>query len=307
MLQPDRCYIVGEIGINHNGNMGMVRKLMDVAHAAGCDAVKFQKRTIDIVYSPEELAKPRESVFGATNGDLKRGLELGRAEYDEIDSYAKTLGIDWYASPWDELSVAFLMKYSIPYIKVASPCVTDKELLCYCVATGKPLLLSTGMCDLQLIHRIVQYARTIGGRIACLYHCTSTYPGMPEELNLRGIETLHREFPDIPIGYSGHEPGLSTSVMAAVLGAASVERHITLDRSMPGSDQPASLEPAGLDRLVRDIRLWERARGDGTIRVYDSEVPVRQKLRRRDSFRPSPSAELPLQRPPSTPQPPTPI
>ena len=307
MLQPDRCYIVGEIGINHNGNMGMVRKLMDVAHAAGCDAVKFQKRTIDIVYSPEELAKPRESVFGATNGDLKRGLELGRAEYDEIDSYAKTLGIDWYASPWDELSVAFLMKYSIPYIKVASPCVTDKELLCYCVATGKPLLLSTGMCDLQLIHRIVQHTRSIGGRIACLYHCTSTYPGMPEELNLRGIETLHREFPDIPIGYSGHEPGLSTSVMAAVLGAASVERHITLDRSMPGSDQAASLEPAGLHRLVRDIRLWERARGDGTIRVYDSEVPVRQKLRRRDSFRPSPSAELPVQSPRSTPQPPTPI
>lgn len=305
MLQPDRCYIVGEIGINHNGDMRMVKQLMDVAHAAGCDAVKFQKRTIDIVYTPEGLATPRESMFGTTDGDLRRGLELGRAEYDEIDDYAKDLGIEWYASPWDELSVAFLMSYSVPYIKIASPCVTDKELLCYCAATGKPLLLSTGMCDLELTRSIVRYTRRIGGQIACLYHCTSTYPGIPEELNLNGIETLRREFPDIPIGYSGHEPGLSTSVMAAVLGAASIERHITLDRSMPGSDQAASLEPAGVSRLVRDVRLWERSRGDGVIRVYDSEIPVRKKLRRRDDFAPSPSPELP--EPISSPVQPSPL
>jgi len=306
MLQPDRCYIVGEIGINHNGDIRIVKQLMDLAHTAGCDAVKFQKRTVDIVYSPEELAQPRESVFGRTNGELKRGLELGRAEYDEIDAYATALGIEWYASPWDELSVAFLMKYATPYIKIASACVTDKELLCYCAATGKPLLLSTGMCDLEVTRRIVQYTQGVGGQIACLYHCTSTYPCVPQELNLRGIQTLRREFPDIPIGYSGHEPGLSTSVMAAVLGAASIERHITLDRAMPGSDQAASLEPAGLHRLVRDVRLWERARGDGVIRVYDSEIPVRQRLRRRDDFGSFPSPDQPQPGVPTT-QPPAPL
>jgi N-acetylneuraminate synthase len=194
------------------------------------------------------------------------------------------------------------MHYDLPYIKIASPSITDKELLCYCAATGKPLLLSTGMSDLALIHRAVAYMRSVGGKIACLYHCTSTYPGKPEELNLRGIQTLQREFPDIPIGYSGHEPGLPTSVMAAVLGAASIERHITLDRSMPGSDQAASLEPGGLQRLVRDIRLWERSRGDGVITVYDSEIPVRQKLRRRDSFDRTPAEEVPEQIAPPDPR-----
>jgi N-acetylneuraminate synthase len=176
------------------------------------------------------------------------------------------------------------MRYDIPYLKIASASTTDTSLLHHCAATGKPLLVSTGMCDLALTRRATDFIRSVGGDIACLYHCTSTYPGVPEELNLRAIQTLQREFPDIPIGYSGHEVGVPTSVMAATLGAASIERHITLDRAMEGTDHGASLEPAGLQRLVRDVRLWERARGDGMIRVYDSEIPVRNKLRRLDTL-----------------------
>lgn len=286
MLQPNRCYVVAEIGINHNGDLQLATQLMDVAHAAGCDAVKFQKRTVDVVYTADELARPRESQFGTTNGELKRGLEFGRAEYDQIDAHARALGIDWYGSPWDEASVDFLLRYDIPYLKIASASITDRQLLRHCAATGKPLMISTGMSDFALTRRVVDCINQAGGEIACLYHCTSTYPGVPEELNLRAIHTLQRAFPDIPIGYSGHEVGVPTSVMAATLGAVSIERHITLDRSMPGSDQAASLEPAGLERLVRDVRLWERARGDGVLRIYDSELPVREKLRRLDTLSP---------------------
>jgi N-acetylneuraminate synthase len=289
MLQPNRCYVVGEIGINHNGDVDLAKRLMDVAHAAGCDAVKFQKRTVGIVYTATELARPRESQFGKTNGDLKRGLEFDRAAYDQIDAHARALGIDWYASPWDEASVDFLQQYDIPYLKLASASITDQQLLRHCAATGRPLMISTGMSDYALTRRVVDCISQAGGEIACLYHCTSTYPGVPEELNLRAIHTLQRAFPDIPIGYSGHEVGVPTSVMAATLGAVSIERHITLDRSMPGTDQAASLEPAGLDRLVRDIRLWERARGDGVLRIYDSELPVRDKLRRLDTVSPGPA------------------
>ncbi len=291
MLQANRCYVVAEIGINHNGDIRIAKRLMEVARTAGCDAVKFQKRTVEIVYSPEELARPRDSMFGTTNGDLKRGLEFGRREYDDIDSYARELGIEWYASPWDERSVEFLMRYGIPYIKIASASITDTSLLHHCAATGKPLLVSTGMCDLALTRRAIDFIRSVGGDVACLYHCPSTYPGVPDELTLRAIHTLQREFPDVPIGYSGHEVGVPTSVMAATLGAASIERHITLDRAMQGTDHGASLEPAGLQRLVRDVRLWERARGDGVIRVYDSEIAVRDKLRRLDTLTPVAATE----------------
>ena len=284
MIQPNQCYIVAEVGINHNGDIEIAKKLMEVAKNAGCDAVKFQKRTIEVVYSPEELARPRENPFGTTNGDLKRGLEFGKREYDEIDFFAKELDIPWYASPWDEESVDFLMQYDIPYIKIASACATDRDLLKHCVNTGKPLLIATGMCDLPLIRRIVDYVLSIDGQIACLYHCTSTYPSKPVELNLLGIQTLKNEFPEIPIGYSGHETGVPPSVMAAVLGAASVERHITLDRAMWGSDQAASLEPRGMQLLIRDIRLWEEARGDGAIHIYESELPIEKKLRRKNTL-----------------------
>ena len=281
MITKNKCYIIAEIGINHNGQLEIAKQLINVAKGSGCDAVKFQKRTIDIVYSPEELSRPRENPFGSLNGDLKRGLEFGKDEYDEIDRYCREVGIEWFASPWDEQSVDFLAQYSIPYIKVASASVTDKNLLQTCVATKKPLLISTGMCDLPTIHKIVDTILEIGGEIACMYHCVSTYPAKIEELNLIGIHSLKREFPNIPIGYSGHEVGVSTSVMAAVLGAASIERHITLDRAMWGSDQAASLEPPGLSTLVRNIRKWERARGDGLIEILDSERPIADKLRRK--------------------------
>ena len=280
MIEKNRCYIVAEAGINHNGQIGIAKHLINTAKAAGCDAVKFQKRTIEVVYSAEELARPRESPFGTTNGDLKRGLEFGKDAYDEIDRYCKEIGIKWFASPWDKGSVDFLMQYDIPYIKIASACATDRDLLRHCVSTGKPLLVSTGMCDLPLIRKIVDTVMNWGGEIACLYHCVSTYPAHVDELNLLGIQTLQREFPDISIGYSGHEVGVTTTLVAVVLGAVSVERHITLDRAMWGSDQAASLEAPGLTRLVRDIRVWEKARGDGILRLYERELPIEAKLRR---------------------------
>lgn len=281
MISSNSCYIVGEIGINHNGSIETTKSLIDAAKQAGCDAVKFQKRTVDVVYSKEELARARENPFGTTNGDLKRGLEFSKAQYDEIDRYCRELQIEWYASPWDEGAVDFLMNFDIPYLKLASASVTDRNLLLHCVATRKPLLVSTGMCDLPLIHKVVDTVQGAGGTIACLYHCTSTYPAKIEELNLAGIQTLQREFPNIPVGYSGHEAGMVTSVLAAAMGAVSVERHITLDRAMWGSDQAASLEIAGLKRMVRDIRVFEAARGDGFIRIYDSEKPIAEKLRRK--------------------------
>ena len=281
MISSNSCYIVGEIGINHNGSIETTKSLIEAAKQAGCDAVKFQKRTVDVVYSKEELARARENPFGTTNGDLKRGLEFSKAQYDEIDRYCRELQIEWYASPWDEGAVDFLMNFDIPYLKLASASVTDRNLLLHCVATRKPLLVSTGMCDLPLIHKVVDTVQGAGGTIACLYHCTSTYPAKIEELNLAGIQTLQREFPNIPVGYSGHEAGMVTSVLAAAMGAVSVERHITLDRAMWGSDQAASLEIAGLKRMVRDIRVFEAARGDGVIRIYDSEKPIAEKLRRK--------------------------
>jgi len=284
MIEKNRCYIIAEIGINHNGQIEVAKQLINMARGAGCDAVKFQKRTVEVVYSPEELARPRESPFGTTNGDLKRGLEFGKDEYDEIDRYCKEVGIEWFASPWDEGSVDFLMRYDVPYIKIASPCATDRDLLRYCVSTGKPLLISTGMCDLPLIRQIVDTVIGWGGKIACLNHCISTYPARVDELNLSGIQTLQREFPDIPIGYSGHEVGVATTLMAVVLGATSVERHITLDRAMWGSDQAASLEAPGLTRLVRDVRVWEKARGDGMMRISERERPIEEKLRRKHTI-----------------------
>lgn len=283
MIQHGKCYVVAEIGINHNGNLEIAKTLIREAKDSGCDAVKFQKRTVDVVYTPEELARPRESPFGTTNGDLKRALEFGKDDYDEIDRLCRELGIEWYASPWDEASVDFLAQYDIPYLKIASASVTDRDLLQKCAGSHKPLLVSTGMCDLPIIRRVVDIIKEAGGTIACLYHCTSTYPAQVEELNLLGTKTLQREFPGLPIGYSGHEVGLPTTVMAAVLGAASVERHITLNRASWGSDQAASLELPGVRRMVRDIRTWERARGNGEIVIYDSERPVAEKLRRKST------------------------
>jgi N-acetylneuraminate synthase len=270
------CYVVAEIGINHNGSLDLAKQLIDAAVDCGCDAVKFQKRTIEVVYSREELERPRESPFGPTNGDLKRGLEFGVENYKAIDRYCREKNIQWFASCWDERSVDFIEQFRPPCYKIASASLTDDDLLRHTRKTGRPIILSTGMSDMKQIQHAVE---VLGKENLCLLHCTSTYPSQPHELNLRTIGVLRKQF-DIPIGYSGHEVGLATSYAAAVLGACVIERHITLDRAMWGSDQAASVEPHGIKRLVRDIRELDYAIGDGVKKIYDSEVPIMKKLRR---------------------------
>ena len=270
------CFVVAEIGINHNGSLKMAKALIDMAVECGCDAVKFQKRTVDVVYSPEELARERKSVFGNTNGDLKRGLEFGEKEYSEIDRYCKENGIMWFASCWDEASVDFIDKYNPPCYKVASASLTDDKLLKHIKSKGKPVLLSTGMSTMEEIEHAVSI---LGEDELIIYHCTSTYPSNSDEQNLNVIKTLKEKF-NCPIGFSGHERGLAPSLIAVVLGAASIERHITLDRTNWGSDQAASLEKNGLYHLVRDIRNVPVFLGDGKKCVYEREKPVIEKLRR---------------------------
>jgi len=270
------CFIVAEIGINHNGDVDFAKRLISVALAAGCDAIKFQKRTVEVVYSQEELAKPRENPFGPTNGDLKYGLEFGQEEYEEIDAFCKSVKMLWFASPWDEGSVDFLERFDIPVYKIASASLTDDHLLRHIRATGKPIILSTGMSTYAEIDHAVD---VLGKEDLLLMHATSTYPATYPELNLRAIPAMAARY-GVPVGYSGHETGIPTSVCAAALGACCVERHITTDRAMWGSDHAASLEPNGITRLVRDIRLWEQAKGDGIKRVYEREIPIIRKLRR---------------------------
>lgn len=270
------CFVVAEIGINHNGNVDLAKKLIDAAALGGCDAVKFQKRTVDVVYSAEELARPRESPFGETNGDLKRGLELGPRDYEDIDRYCRDKGILWFASCWDEGSVDFMEPFEPPCYKIASASLTDDNLLRHHRKTGRPIILSTGMSTLEQIDHAVE---VLGIEDLIILHCTSTYPSQVEELNLSAMDTLKKRY-EAPIGYSGHEIGLATTLAAAALGACMVERHLTLDRAMWGSDQSASVEPQGIWRLVKDIRAVERARGSGIKRVLPSEVPIMQKLRR---------------------------
>ena len=270
------CFIVAEIGINHNGDVDLAKRLISVALAAGCDAVKFQKRTVEVVYSAEEMAKPRENPFGPTNGDLKYGLEFEQEEYEEIDAFCKSVKMPWFASPWDEASVDFLQRFNILVYKIASASLTDDHLLRHIRATGRPIILSTGMSTCAEIDHAVE---VLGKEDLLLMHTTSTYPASYNELNLRAIPTMAARY-GVPVGYSGHETGIPTSVCAAALGACCVERHITMDRAMWGSDHAASLEPNGMSRLVRDIRLWEQAKGDGLKRVYEREVPIIKKLRR---------------------------
>jgi len=274
--EGEPVFITAEIGINHNGDINIAKKLIDMAISAGCDAVKFQKRTIELVYTKEELIRPRENPFGPTNGDLKRGLEFDEKEYEEIDRYCKGKGIMWYASPWDVKSVDFLEKFDVPCYKIASPCLTDDELLKYIKSKGKPIILSTGMSTVEEIKHAVN---VLGEQDLILLQCTATYPSKGEELNLKVIPWLKENF-NCPIGYSGHEVGVYSSLVAAVLGACMVERHITLDRAMWGSDQAASLEPNGLNRMVRDIRLVPKWFGDSKKRVFESEKPILQKLRK---------------------------
>jgi N-acetylneuraminate synthase len=276
-LGPGRpCYIIAEIGINHNGDIDLAKRLISVAVAAGCDAVKFQKRTVDVVYTSAELATPRPNPFGDTNGDLKRGLEFEYEDFAEINDFCRSLKIDWFASPWDEASVDFIEQFKPPVYKVASASLTDDHLLRHIRSTGRPIIASTGMSTYAEIDHAVEI---LGKNDLILMHTTSTYPAKYEQLNLSAIPTMAQRY-GLPIGYSGHETGIPTSVVAAALGACCVERHITMDRAMWGSDQAASLEPNGITRLVRDIRLVEQSMGDGIKRVYEEEIPVMKKLRR---------------------------
>ena len=270
------CFIIAEIGINHNGSVELAKKMIDIAVTTGCDAVKFQKRTVDVVYTKEELAKERKSVFGNTNGDLKRGLEFGEKEYKEIDKYCKEENILWFASCWDEGSVDFIEKFNPPCYKIASASLTDDNLLKHTRSKGKPIILSTGMSTMEEIRHAVSI---LGEDNLVVMHCTSTYPSNADEMNLMVIPELKKEF-SCPIGYSGHERGITPSVLAVALGASVVERHITTDRTNWGSDQAASLETAGLYHMVRDIRQTPIILGDGIKVVYPRELPIIEKLRR---------------------------
>ena len=271
------CYVIAEIGINHNGDLDIAQRLIDVASEAGCDAVKFQKRTPELCVPPDQRDVLRETPWGTmTYIDYRHRVEFGRDEYLEIDTRCKERGISWFASPWDEGAVEFLEEFEPVAYKVASASVTDHLLLDRLAQTGRPVILSTGMSTMEEIDQAVE--RLPMDRLL-IAHATSSYPCPPEELNLRMIQTLVDRF-EVPVGYSGHETGLPPTVAAVATGATFVERHITLDRAMWGSDHAASVEPDGLRRLVRYIRTVEAAMGDGVKKVYESELPIRAKLRR---------------------------
>jgi YrbI family 3-deoxy-D-manno-octulosonate 8-phosphate phosphatase len=278
LVGPGRpVYVIGEIGINHNGDLDIARRLIDVAADAGCQAVKFQKRTPEICVPPEQRGQIRQTPWGEmTYLEYKHRVEFGPDEYAQIAKYCDERGLHWFASPWDVPSVEFLEAMDVVTHKVASASVTDLELLRALAATGKPIFLSTGMSTLEEIDRAVEI---LGTDRLVLMHATSTYPLPPEEANLRTIATLQERY-GVPVGYSGHERGLQISLAAVTLGAVCVERHITLDRTMWGSDHAASLEPAGLEHLVRDIRIIESALGDGVKRVFPGEIEPRKRLRR---------------------------
>lgn len=271
-------YVTGEIGINHNGELENAFALIDVAAAAGCDAVKFQKRTPEICTPRDQWDIERDTPWGRmTYIDYRHRVEFGFDEYSAIDAYCREKGVAWFASPWDTEAVDFLEQFDLPAHKVASASLTDDELLRKLRTTGRTIVLSTGMSTPAQIRHAVE---VLGSENILLCHATSTYPAKAEELNLRMIHTLQGEFPNVPIGYSGHETGLQTTLAAVALGAAFVERHITLDRAMWGSDQAASVEPGGLERLVRDIRVIEASLGDGVKQVYEGELAAMKKLRR---------------------------
>jgi len=272
------AYIIAEIGINHNGDLSIARQMIDAAVHAGVDAVKFQKRNPEIATPPEQRNQMRETPWGYISYlDYRYKVEFGEEQYREIDRYCKEKGIAWMVSVWDQDSVDFMEQFDTPAYKIPSASLTDFSLIRKARATGKPLILSSGMSTMAQIHQGMKVA---GEKDLLLMHCTSTYPCEPEELNLKMIETLRREFSDTPIGYSGHEVGLVPTAVAVALGACMVERHLTLDRAMWGSDQAASVEPWGFETLVKYIRVTERSIGDGVKKVYASEQPSLKRLRR---------------------------
>lgn len=273
-------YVIAEIGLNHNGSVDIAKQLIDVAVEAGAQAVKFQKRTPDISTPEHMKPTPRETPWGTmTYLEYRYRVEFEQEQYSEIDTYCREKGIDWFASPWDENAVDFLESMNVVAYKIASASVTDLSMLSKIAETGKPVILSTGMSTIEQIDKAVA---TLGTENLSMMHATSTYPLPPEEANLRMISTLKERY-DVPVGYSGHETGLQISIAAVALGAVSVERHITLDRAMWGSDHGASLEPKGFVSLIRDIRVIEQAMGDGVKRIYPGELAPLSKLRRVDA------------------------
>ena len=270
-------FIIAEIGINHNGDIKIAKDLIKTAKDTGCDAVKFQKRTIDLVYTQEFLDSSRESVWGNTQRAQKEGLEFTLDQYKEIDVYSKELGIEWFASAWDLESQKFLRQFNLKYNKIASAMIVDESLLEEVAFEGKHTFISTGMSSIKEIDRAVEIFR----KYKCpfeLMHCVSTYPMDDEDANLNRINTLRDRY-KCNVGYSGHESGLSVSYAAAAMGITSLERHITLDRAMYGSDQAASLEPNGLRLLIGGVRKIEKAMGDGVIKINEKELPIAKKLR----------------------------
>jgi len=275
--KDNNVFIIAEIGINHNGELKIAKDLIDMAAECGCDAVKFQKRTIDIVYTKDFLDSPRESPWGKTQRDQKEGLEFNKEEYDEINSYCKEKGIIWFASAWDEKSQEFLRQYDLKYNKVASAMLTHHKLLNMIAEEKKYTFISTGMSD----YKIIDDAVNVFEKYNCKYelmHCVSTYPSEDEECNLLAIPELKKRY-KCKVGYSGHEKGVLPSTIAVVLGATSIERHITLDRTMYGSDQSASLERKGLELLVRDVRRINYILGSGHKIISEKEKAIAKKLR----------------------------
>ncbi|MBC7922426.1 MAG: N-acetylneuraminate synthase family protein [Ferruginibacter sp.] len=275
-------YIIAEIGINHNGSLDIAKQLIDAAVHAGCDAVKFQKRTPELCVPKDQWNIERDTPWGRMSYiDYKRKTEFGLEEYSAIDDYCRIKGIDWFASCWDEPSVDFIEQFNPLLYKLASASLTDLPLLAKVKATGKPFMLSTGMSTRQEIEQAVRF---VGLDQVMIAHSTSAYPCPPQELNLRMIHTLQAMYPKTPIGYSGHETGLATTVAAVALGACFIERHFTLDRATWGSDHAASVEPGGMAKLVRDIRDTEQALGDGVKQVYESELGPLKRLRREVTY-----------------------
>lgn len=309
------CFIVAEIGINHNGSVDIAVGLIDAAKRAGANAVKFQKRTVEVVYTPQELATVRDvhpSIIAhararlmiegvpnqvlpaenlerlakpdakTTNGDLKYALEFGMKEYDIIDRYCRDNGMLWFGSAWDGHSAHFLNGFNAPCHKIASACLTHADLLRRVRSNGKPVIISTGGSTMDQVAKAVEI---LGRDDLVIMHCVATYPCKDEDINLGVMETLQRAFPEVPVGYSGHESGILPSVAAVAMGACMIERHITLDCAMPGSDQKASLEPDAFKEMVKEIRRVEKIRGDGIKRVVADEVATMKKLRRKDTLK----------------------
>lgn len=275
----EKTFIIGEIGINHNGDLDIAKQLIDWASLAGCDAVKFQKRTVEKVYAKEELDRYRESPWGTTNREQKMGLEFGKEEYDEIDRYCNEKGIEWFASAWDIDSQIFLQQYDLKYNKIASAMLTDMELLKTVAKERKYTFISTGMSTMEEIDAAVEVFKKYNCPFE-LVHCNSTYPMKNEDANLLMIETLRKKY-NCKVGYSGHETGRIVSFAAAVMGASSIERHITLDRAMYGSDQAASLEVQEMVRLVKDIRAIPAFMGTGEKVLSKAEEETKKKLRKK--------------------------